>query len=829
MKISHLIALWLLLCVSACTSSSAFDTSSTTSNPSLTQYSETKGMTPLAGFINLYKDESQGRVLASFPAPNENGNLIRAIYSSGLTAGLGSNPIGLDRGYFNSGVIVSFRRIGNKVVAEQENWNYRATSDNPKERKAVRQSFAPSFLWASEILETANDGSILVDLSGFLTHDQLGIAAAIARNKNGGQYALDDKRSFPDLNRTYAFPDNIELDAYITLSSSKPGSEPTNTAADGRSITLVQHTSLVRLPDDGFKTRRFDPRTAAIEVAYYDFSNELHDPIVSKLARRFRLERIDPNATFGPVKKPLVFYVDSGAPEQIRDALIEGASWWADAFTAAGFENAFRVEVLPEGVHPLDIRYNVIQWVHRQTRGWSYGGGVVDPRTGEMLKADVILGSQRVRQDRMIFEGLAGAENSGKGGDNDPVQIALRRIRQLAAHEVGHTLGFAHNFAASSNNRASVMDYPAPHITPDDQGGLDFSQAYAVGMGDWDIFTVKWLYSQFPEGASEEAELEKLIEQANTEGLRFVADSEARSVATANPYGSVWDNGEDATKSLEETLQVRRIALDNFGLRALQSQQPISDLRNVLVPIYLYHRYQTAAASKQIGGLEFSYGVKDSLAPTTITPVTNNKQEAALTAILRTLQPTELDLSDDLLTILAPEAGGFTGFGRNTELFTNHTGVGIDVLSAADTAATITLSALLNPKRAARLVEQNRRDASMLSFESLLSKIEETIFRSEKSPRLKTIAEVTQNRYIESLISLIENSSASAHVRAVAEQSLQRITKQLNKGTALQKSMLSAIKRHQHRQADAVAFKSAEPEIPPGSPIGSLESCWHCD
>ncbi|MHA7872744.1 MAG: DUF5117 domain-containing protein, partial [Hyphococcus sp.] len=459
-----------------------------------------RGMEHREGFLDIYVDGDAGKLMAAFPAPDEDGVALRAIYASGLTAGLGSNPIGLDRGLFDSGSIVAFRRNGGKLIAEQENWSYRATADNPLEKRAVRESFARSFLWAGDIAAEGPNGELLVDISSFLTRDALNVRGVLKDHPEGGDFSIADDRTAPDFSQVLVFPDNVEFDAFLTLTSGAPKSEVVATAADGRAITLVQHHSLVRLPDDGFRSRMFDPRSGAIDIPFYDFSAPLDGQVRQAFARRFRLQKQDPTAEQSAAVEPIVFYVDSGAPAQIRDALIEGASWWAEAFEAAGFPDSYRVEVLPEDAHPRDIRYNTILWTHRQTRGWSYGGGVSDPRTGEMLKASVILGSQRVRQDRMIFEGLAGTEKTGTGEADDPVEIALARIRQLSAHEVGHTLGFAHNFAASSNDRASVMDYPAPYVTVSDDGGLDFSAAYDAGIGEWDKLSATWLYAQFPEG-----------------------------------------------------------------------------------------------------------------------------------------------------------------------------------------------------------------------------------------------------------------------------------------------------------------------------------------
>ncbi len=796
-----------------------------------------EGLERRAGFLDIYIDQKGGRVLAAFPAPDAEGVSLRAIYAGGLTAGLGSNPIGLDRGLFDGGSLVAFRRVGGKLIAEQENWTYRASADNPLEKKAVRESFARSFLWSGDI-EAEADGALLVDFSSFLTRDTLGVVAALKRHPEGGDFSIADDRSMPDLDATLVFPDNVEFDAYLTLVSSDPGDEVWATAPDARSITLVQHHSLVRLPDDGYRPRIYDPRSGTIDVPFYDYSAALAGEVRQAFARRYRLEKEDPAAVKGPVKEPLVFYVDSGAPEQIGDALIEGAAWWAEAFEAAGFENAYRVQRLPEGAHPRDIRYNVIQWTHRQTRGWSYGGGVSDPRTGEMIKASVILGSQRVRQDRMIFEGLAGAGKSGSGEADDPVEIALARIRQLSAHEVGHTLGFAHNFAASSNDKASVMDYPAPDVRVGEGGSLDFTNAYGVGVGAWDILSARWLYTQFPEGADEAAELDRILREGYRDGLRYVADSEGRSVGTAHPYGSVWDNGGDAVAALEEAMRVRRIALDNFSADTIADGRPYAALRQVIVPIYLYHRYQVAAAAKLIGGFEFNYGVKgDGSAPGA--PVANDVQRRALASIVATLDPATLDLPTPLLNRLTPSPGGFGGLPGGAEEFASKTGPLFDLLSAADASAKISMGALMHRDRAARLVEYERRSPNAFGFDDVLTAIETRVFTAQDEAQRRAIARRLQTRFVSQLIALSMDEAATPAVRSLADAKLRAVANRLspsifgaNAEARDHNAWLSArIEAHLARPATSVSPKVSPPDIPPGSPIGSgfMETCWHCE
>ena len=790
------------------------------------------------GFVDLYLDAEGGRVLVALPAPDEDGVSLRAIQATGLTAGLGSNPIGLDRGRANGGEIVAFRKVGEKVVAEIENWAYRASADNPLERKAVRDSFARSFVWSGEILGTGPEGELLVDLSTYLTRDTMDVRATLKQHPKGGAFQVSKDLSMPDVSAALAFPDNVEFDAFLTLTSDEPKAEVWATAADARSVTLVQHTSLVRLPDDGYTPRMFDPRSGAIDVGYYDFSAPLTGQVGQSFARRFRLQKQDPTAESSPAKEPIVFYVDSGAPQEIRDALIEGASWWADAFEAAGFPDSFRVEVLPEGAHPLDVRYNVIQWVHRQTRGWSYGGGLTDPRTGEMLKANVILGSQRVRQDRMIFEGLAGAEKTGMGEANDPVQIALSRIRQLSAHEVGHTLGFAHNFAASSNDRASVMDYPAPFVRVGQGGDLDFSAAYDVGIGEWDKVTTMWLYRQYPEGVDENAAGDALLESARASGLRYIDDPQGRGVGTAHPYASVWDNGADPVASLLNVMQVRDVALENFGLNVLQSGEPTSRLRAVIVPIYLYHRYQVNAAAKMIGGYEFHYA-ETGEADAAGAPVPASQQRAALDALVATLDPAVLDLPNDTLDLLTPPLVSFRGAGAGAEYFPGETGAMFDLLTAADTSASQTLSALFHPQRVARLIETQRRDAEALGYGEVLAKVEATLFVGAETPRQAGILHREQIRYVSTLIELSASSAATPAAVAQTNAYLSSLKDRLSKrqrrmaasDTAVRAELGRRIAAHLDRPSPAALPSSSAVDIPPGSPIGagSAESCWHCD
>ena len=775
------------------------------------------GLDHREGFIDLYVDKNKNKVLVKLPDADEDGVSLRLIHTARLTAGLGSNPVGLDRGWGDSGKIIVFRRIGNKVIIEAENLLYRASPDNPLEERAVRESFARSFLASADVIKSSN--GLVVDLTDFLTSDVLNLKQYL-KDRGEGSFSLSKDRTLVDTNNVFAFPDNVEMDVFFTLSSDKAGREFSTTAANGRDATLIQHHSFVRLPEEGYTPLKSDPRAGAIERVHYDYSAPISGQIETRLARRYRLQKTEAGETINPI----VFYIDSGAPEPIRSALVDGAKWWEDAFAAAGYPDGYRVEILPEDAHPLDIRYNVVQWVHRQTRGWSYGGGVSDPRTGEMLKGHVNLGSLRVRQDRMIFEGLVGTAKTDTGADDDPVELALDRIRQLSAHEVGHALGFAHNFAASTYGKGSVMDYPAPDVRVTN-GQMDFSNTYGVGVGEWDKFAAIWLY-----GDLSEEEREAVVQSALDRGLAYVADSDARSIGTAHPLGNVWDNGADPVEGLNEAMKVRRLALDTFGPDRIQPGQPVYDLNKVIVPIYLYHRYQTAAAAKYIGGMSFNYSVNGD-GQETAEIVSPAEQRRALNAVLQTLDPKELDIKDETLELLMPSLVSYSIADSDRELFRRTAYPAFDVTAASDTAADLTFDVLFDPRRAARLIEFKRRDARNLGFMDVLQETRRYVMKQPANDRTGEIAKGIQARFVFALMELAD-SNATPGVKARTDKVLRDIHADLGaKGSGHGLWLVSLIDAHLERPAIPQTTVTKSKALPPGGPIGQgqMESCWHCE
>ena len=800
----------------------------------------TRSATRRPGLLVTWLDAKAGKLLLELPKPSgPRGECGRFLYLEAIRTGLGSNPVGLDRGQSGEARVVAFRRVGGRVLLEQPNLRYRAQSSDSNEVRAVRESFAVSVLWGAEIAAEAPDGRLLVDLTAFVVRDAHGSAAAL-KAAGQGSFSLDKDRSALDAESCPSFPDNLELEALLTFAADDPGREVRETAPTPQAVTIVQHQSLVRLPDDGYRPRPWDPRSGSFDVLFADYARPIAADLEVRWLVRHRLEKLDPAAPRSRVKKPIVYYVDPGAPEPIRSALLEGASWWAQAFEAAGFIDAFQVKLLPPGADPLDVRYNVIQWVHRATRGWSYGGGIIDPRTGEMIKGQVTLGSLRIRQDRLIFEGLAGAEKTGTGAPDDPVQLGLARIRQLAAHEVGHTLGFNHNFAASTYaGRASVMDYPAPRIGIREDGTLDFSDAYATGIGAWDIQQVRYAYTQFPTEARERAGLAAILRENREKGYLYLSDADTRPAGAAHPLAAMWDNGADPIAELGHEMEVRRIALERFGERNVTQGSALGTLAEVLTPLYFHHRYQLEAAAKSIGGLDYEYAVRgDDAVPAR--PVPAARQRAALDAVLATLDPRVLDLPESLLMQLAPVAAEYP---PRHEFFDSRTRPAFDALGIAATAADLALSALLPPERLARLVDFHRRDASMPGVDEVLARLVQRVFETPAAAtqRLQEIRRSVQAVTVRRLMIAAAAANETDAVRAAIERALSSLYARLGRATrpgepaadqALRATLARDIGRFLSRPATPVATgpasPGAPPEPPPGPPIGGWDSADEC-
>ena len=774
-------------------------------------FSDNKDMRKLEGFFDVHYEEKSGKVWLVVPELDR-----EFLYVNALSQGLGSNDIGLDRGQLGDGVVVKFIRSGGKLLLVQENQDYRAITDNEKEKRSIEEAFAKSVLYGFEIQEI-KDGSYLLEITDFILRDAHGV---VQRLKSSGQgtYKLDLSRSGMNMDRTKAFPKNVEFDALLTFTGEPQSWEIKSVAPNPNSVTAYQHHSFVELPDDGFKPRVFDPRSGSYPMSYMDYATPVDEPIVKKFIYRHRLEKKDPGAEKSEAVEPIVYYLDPGTPEPVRSALLEGARWWNEAFEAAGYINGFQVKMLPEDADPLDLRYNVIQWVHRSTRGWSYGSSISDPRTGEIIKGHVSLGSLRIRQDFLIAQSLRTAYAGGNMDDKFALDMALARIRQLSAHEVGHTLGFAHNYAASTVDRSSVMDYPHPWIRA--RGGeLDFSQAYAVGIGAWDKISVRYSYEEFD--GDEETQLRTLLDNAFEQGQRYITDADARPLGSAHIHAHLWDNGNDIVEELGNVMNVRKIGIDNFSSDNIPPGQPYSVLEDMFVPLYFYHRYQTEAVSKLIGGMDYSYAVRGGVnqAMEVLEP---KEQKRALEALIGTVQAGQLAIPEDKLGLFPPRAFGYP---RNRESFKSEQGLAFDPFGAAATASHMTFSLVLHPERAARLVTQKALDKGQLGLSEVISELVDATFgQSYKNPYRQEVQNRINEQLLESLYDLLADENVYKGVRAIAARHLEDLAKGLEGSQAgedqqavdrfLAREIREVLKNPQKREPRTA------PKIPDGSPIG---------
>jgi hypothetical protein len=776
-----------------------------------------EGTSAQSGLIPLNVDRKGGRIIARLAVPDADGVSGRFIYTAALETGLGSAPLGLDYALNSGSRLLVFRRVGKKVVAEIENPRFRAEGAAPAEQAGVRRSFATSTIWMSDVAAENADGSFLVDLSSFVARDDLGIARAL-KEQESADYKLVPELSVADPNAARAFPKNVELEARLTFTTAKPGPEVENIAPATGNVSFTVRHSLVALPEPGYVPRRFDPRAGSFGTQVVDFNAPLGGQIVYELANRFRLEKTDPNAARSPVKKPIVFYIDRAAPEPIRTALAEGVAWWREAFDAAGLVDAFRVEILPEDADPLDIRYNVVNWVNRATRGWSYGQPITDPRTGEIVKGQVLLGSLRVRQDMMIYQALVGAGLTGTGDPNDPIAAALARIRQLGAHEVGHALGFSHNFAASIGGRQSVMDYPAPRVRLVD-GKPDLSDAYGSGVGAWDKFAVAWLY-----GARTDAEAQPVMAAGLAQGLRFVPDQDARAADSAHPLGSLWDDGSDPVAELRRMMDVRAAAVARFGPAALKAGDPQYQLRRAFVPVWLLHRYQVEAAAKLLGGVDFAYALNGDGAGEA-KPVTPARQREALDALLDTLSPQALTVPAPLLPNLSAGWSGESDRQTEIELIRTAGGPVFDPLSATETAAAVTLTDLLAPTRLNRLEIQNQADPSSPSAHEVVDRLIERAFAFPRDPAGAAVQRRIATTAVLALARTQRDPALSPTIALALSERLNRLGQQLGKasGGGVQADWSRGLGRlllDREALTAALADPRRLPKIPPGMPIG---------
>lgn len=791
----------------------------------------TVGMTAMPGYFNLYWDEATGKLFWEIDKLD-----TEFLYQVSMASGLGSNPVGIDRGQLGGTAILVAKKTGPRVLLMEPNYRFQARSNNADEKEAVRDAFAPSVHWGFDVVAQTGK-SVLVDATGFFMRDARGVVEQIA-SRQQGRFQLDPSRSTLYPERIKSFPNNNEIEAVLTFTSSQPGPLVNGVAASGEAITLREHHSLVKLPDGDYTPRFADPRIGVSGPNVMDFAQPIDQDVYLRFAARHRLKKKDPTAARSEPVKPIVYYVDPGVPEPVRTALVDGTRWWNQAFEAAGFIDAFRVEVLPAGVDPDDIRYNMIHWTHRKTRGYSYGGSVTDPRTGEIIRGNVNLGSLRLRQNYLHGEGMVppfspGADDGSDGladapnfeylaavADNgDALKMALDRVRQLAAHEVGHTLGFPHNYFGSAMGRETVMDYPAPLVKITPQGTLDLSDAYPQRIGEYDKLAITWLYQDFPAGTDERAALTRIAEDGLKRGLLYVGYTNNNFIGAGHQFASVWDNGSNLVDQLKVEIKVRQIGLDKFGPQVIRPGEPMSKLEYVLLPLYMHHRFQLRSAAQSLGGANYANALRGD-GQKTFTIVPGAEQRRTLDVLLSTLTVDFTALSEKIVALIPPPADRHD----EGEGFEHRTDVLFDPLAAAEGSAVFTVGEILNPARMARLVSFG----SMGDYPPLEEVVDKLVAATWNAPvptnRYRAqVQHVIQRAVVDEMMTMASRADNSAAVRAILSDRLGklagRVELQAASRTAHGRSVAADIRRWERRVDRLVPGPVLK--LPAGDPIGA--------
>jgi hypothetical protein len=807
------LAFWMLVMVV----SAQNPTSETPHKAPPTIEQKTSGMQKMPGFFTSFWDGREGKLWLQIDKWN-----TPFLYYETLPNGVGSNDVGLDRGQPGKMHVVHFERSGLRILLVAENEEYRAVTDDTDQQQAVQQAFAQSVLWGFEA--AAEDGeAVLVDATPFFLSDVHEVAARLASLQQGN-YHVDASRSAIYLPRTKNFPENTDVESTLTLVGENPGHWVETVTPDPRAVTVHEHFSFIQAPPDGFHERAYDPRCSFFGISYMDFATPVDQSIVKRYIAHYRIAKKDPAAAMSEPVKPIVYYVDRAIPEPIRSAVLEGVGWWNQAFTAAGYKDAFQVKLLPEGVDAMDVRYNVVEWIPRSTRGWAYGSAISDPRTGEIINGHVNFDALRIRQVFLIAQGLLDPFGKDPAALKKANEMALARIRQLAAHETGHTLGLMHNYAASIVNRSSVMDYPPPTVTVGADGLPDVSDAYAVGIGEWDKVSITYGYSDLSQTNNETQALDKILDDAFSRGLLYLTDQDARPLGSSSPIAHLWDTGSNDLDGLKRVLAVRAAALKNLSESAIPEHTPMATLEDVLVPMYLYHRYQVAAVAKSIGGLDYSFnlrGIKDR----TPAIVPAARQRESIRAVLDTLSPQLLALPEPLLKMIPPRPPEYP---TGRENFSRRTSPAFDALAPAEAAAEIVANLLLQPERAQRMIEYHALDAGNPSFEELVADLLAATWKAQASSGYNGAIQRTVNSVVlNHLMALAGDERASAQVRGVASLELDELKKWIAtqappaKDYVVRAQLFFAKSQIDRFQRNPAEVRTPTPAPPPdGDPIG---------
>ncbi|HMN08778.1 MAG TPA: zinc-dependent metalloprotease [Gemmatimonadaceae bacterium] len=724
-----------------------------------------------APFIGVRVDQDRNKVLLEI-TPERLGKDF--LHQSVLATGAGVPALGLDRGQTGASVVVRLERRGKRVVMVRDNYQARALGADPAGQRGAAEAF-PTTVVAAFPIESEANGVLVADATALFLSDTYGIAESIRRSQQGNG-RVDANRSWIDPSRTRAFPRNTEIHAVLTFAVDNPGFALRRAAPDAASPTFEVHHSLVALPDtQGFRPRQADSRAGLFGQQFNDFGQGLDGTYRAGYAARWRLVPKDPAAYLRgqltePVQ-PIVYYLDPAIPEPYRSAFREGGMWWNKVFEGAGWKNAFQVRDLPAGADPMDARYNMIYWVHRNLPGPSVGPSLGDPRTGEILRTVVRMDAWRSLVDYNIYAGLVPA--AGPSGLNVSAEdFAMMRRRQHVAHEIGHTLGMSHNYIAHTQGRSSVMDYPFPLITVDARGTLDLRQAYAPFAGAWDSLAIRYGHTWYPDAASERAGLAKIIKEMLDRDVRFVADQDADATGSI-PEVTRWVEGKTMFDAVERTSTVRRIAIDKFDERALEPGEPMYLLNMRFAHVYLHHRYSLEGLVKYVGGMDYRYAMRgDGQAPTTILPA--ESQRRALRMALDALEPAELQVPERVMRLIPPVPyGGDQSF----EWIGSAGGPAFDQISLAGGLATEVIEGVLHRERLARVAQFAARDRGLPTLDEVLKTVVDRTWGAapDGEPAAQVLRRTVQRVVLNTLLDRAGDKQALAEVRQAAEWQLQQL------------------------------------------------------